>query len=433
MSFAWDLFRHYLLSRRAGSLIRTVAWISISGVAIGVFALVVVISVMSGFDDQIRNRLLAVEPHLVASLATQNSANGSMPVEQILQNADFQKLRSKPDVQTDVFENQDVIIRTVDGNFGGAVARGVEPSTLKYILTATRKEAAAALSSKFETPPIADESTHLAHGEVMIGIDLARSLGIFEGDTVTLIAPEALLLPSGEAPPFERVQVKSLITTNIADIDEKVLYYGRGQSLQTFANSPSRVSGFEVRLPKPDEFSKVKSDLEAHGWKVESWIDRNSSLFYALKMEKFAMGVFLALAGLVASFSIVTVLVLLLTQKRKDIGLLMSLGLSPEKTQSIFIQVGLILSAVGIGTGLVLGVIVSVFLNRFPIPLLPEVYYDATIPATVSPLFILGILFFSAVIAYVSALIPARATTREQPAEALRAAVIASGDGAQPK
>lgn len=433
MSFAWDLFRHYLLSRRAGSLIRTVAWISISGVAIGVMALVVVISVMNGFNDQIRRRLLAVEPHLVM---TRPAANGSpsMSAEDVRLTPDYLRLKADSRVQTDLFENQDVIIRTVDGLYGGAVARGVEAQTLNYILTETRKASAVRppvnSTPMIDPAPVQAASSDLQKGEVMIGIDLARSLGIFEGDTVTLIAPEALLLPPGEAPPFERAVVKSLMTTNIADIDEKVLFYGRGRSLLTFQSSPSRSSGFEVRLPNPSEFQPLKTELEKNGWKVESWVDRNSSLFYALKMEKFAMGVFLALAGLVASFSIVTVLVLLLTQKRKDIGLLMGLGLSPKKTKNLFIQVGLILSAIGIGSGLVLGLGISIILDKFPIPLLPEVYYDATIPATIDPLFVLGILLIASVIAYISAWIPARQTTRESPAEALRGAILSSGDGA---
>jgi lipoprotein-releasing system permease protein len=424
MHFAWDLFRHYLLSRRAGSLIRTVAWISIAGVAIGVFALVVVISVMSGFDDQIRSRLLAVEPHLVVTKPLMGG--GALSSDQLAVAPAFTALRADSKLQTDLFDNQDVIIRTVDGNFGGAVARGIAPSTLKFILSESRKSAGGSFA---QVAPLAPETMELGRGEVMIGIDLARALGIFEGDTITLIAPEALLLPEGEAPPFERVTVKSLVTTNIADIDEKILFYGRGKSLMTFAGSPSRVSGFEVRLPDPEAFAPIKASLESKGFKVESWIDRNSSLFYALKMEKFAMSVFLGLAGLVASFSIVTVLVLLLTQKRKDIGLLMGLGLSPRKTMATFIKVGLILSSIGIGTGLGLGLVVSLLLDKFPIPLLPEVYYDATIPATVSPLFIFGILVVAAIVAFVSAYIPARQATRESPAEALRGAILAAGDG----
>ncbi|MEK7355491.1 MAG: FtsX-like permease family protein, partial [Bdellovibrionota bacterium] len=248
----------------------------------------------------------------------------------------------------------------------------------------------------------------------------ARSLGIFEGDKITLIAPEALLLPPGEAPPFERALVKSLITTNIADIDAKMIYYGQGKSLAAFRLSPSREIGVEVRMPDPEDFSSLKGEIEALGAKSESWVDRNSSLFFALKMEKLAMGVFLSLAALIASFSIVTVLVLLLTQKRKDIGLLMSLGLSPKQTRGLFVRVGLILSMIGIGGGLVLGIVFCLVINSVSIPILPDVYYDATIPATVEPKFVLGILLVASVIAFLSSWFPARATTRETPSSALR-------------
>jgi lipoprotein-releasing system permease protein len=392
-----------------------------AGVAIGVMSLVVVISVMNGFNDQIRRRLLAVEPHLVASMPNTQSA------DEVKASKLYQELKSRPGLQTDLFENQDVIVRTVDGNFGGAIARGVEPDTLAYILRETRTAVSSSRpQTAIDSAPIEDESANLDQGQVLIGIDLARQLGIFEGDTITLIAPEALLLPPGEAPPFERATVKSLLTTNLADIDEKVIFYGRGKSLVSFRNSPSRSSGFEVRLPKPEEFETLKQEIQSKGWTVQSWVDRNSSLFFALKMEKFAMGGFLGLAGLIASFSIVTVLVLLLTQKRKDIGLLMGLGLSPLKTQALFIRVGLILSSIGIGTGLILGVVISLIVNAYPIPLLPEVYYDATIPATVEPVFILAILVVASIIAYLSAWIPARQTTAHTPAEALRGGAMKS-------
>ncbi len=419
MALAWDLFKHYLLSRRAGSLIRTVAWLCMSGVAIGVMSLVIVISVMNGFNDQIRKRLLAVEPHLVASLPSRASA------DEVKASKLYQDLKSRPGVQTDLFENQDVILRTVDGNFGGAIARGVEPETLAYILRETRSVVSANRNqTSIDTAPIAEESTDLEQGQVLMGIDLARQLGIFEGDTITLIAPEALLLPPGEAPPFERATVKGLLTTNIADIDEKVLFYSRGKSLVAFRNSPSRSSGFEIRLPHPESYKPLMTEIQSQGWTVQSWVERNSSLFFALKMEKLAMGSFLALAGLIASFSIVTVLVLLLTQKRKDIGLLMSLGLSPAKTRVLFVQVGLILSSIGIGSGLILGVVVALIVNAYPIPLLPEVYYDATIPATVEPLFILAILVIATFIALFSAWVPARQTTTGSPAEALRGGAL---------
>jgi lipoprotein-releasing system permease protein len=386
-----------------------------AGVSLGVFALVVVISVMNGFNDQIQKRLLAVEPHLVARVA------GVESISALKDHPVYTYLMSNKKAQTEIFENQDVILRTSDGLFGGALAKGIESSALGYILRETQKSQIPNKTT-VETPPISEESTKLGPGEILVGIDLARGLGIFEGDHVTVIPPEALLLPAGEAPPFERVLVKGLLTTNIPDIDSKVVFYGRGQTFLSFRKSPSREAGYEVRLPNPNHYADVKAEIEKRGGKVETWIDRNSSLFYALRLEKMAMGTFLALSALIASFSIVTVLVLLITQKRKDIGLIMSLGLSAHQTRVLFVRVGLILSSVGIGTGLVLGIVACILLDNFPITALPDIYYDATIPAKLDPYFVLGILVVAGVIAFLSAWIPVRNTTHAMPADALRGA-----------
>lgn len=414
----WDLFRHYLLSRRAGALIRTVAWLCMAGVGLGVMSLVVVISVMNGFNDQIRGRLLAVEPHLVVKVPGVERAD-------LLKNHPiYRDLEAMKDVQTEIYEKQDVILRTVDGLFGGAVARGVEPQGLRYILTETRKaQEKNTGGTGVETPPVSDETTHLGPGEVLVGIDLARTLGIFEGDKVTVIPPEALLLPAGEAPPFERVTVKGLLTTNLPDIDSKAVFYGRGVTFQQFRNSASREAGFELRLPDPNHYQALKESLEDKGVNVSTWIERNSALFYALRMEKYAMGSILALSALIASFSIVTVLVLLLTQKRKDIGLLMALGLSPARTRHVFVRLGLYLSMVGIGGGILIGIVICVLVDKYPLPILPDIYYDTTIPATIEPLFIFGILVVACLIAVISAWVPARNHTCELPSEALRSRI----------
>lgn len=112
MRFAWDFFRHYLLSNRAGALIRTVAWLCMTGVGLGVMSLVVVISVMNGFNDSIRKRLLAVEPHLVVRMPKIETVEG------LLQQPLYKQLKARKDTQTEIYENQDVILRTVDGVFG---------------------------------------------------------------------------------------------------------------------------------------------------------------------------------------------------------------------------------------------------------------------------------------------------------------------------
>ncbi len=417
MRFAWEIFRHYLLSRRAGALVRTVAWICIGGVALGVTALVVVTSVMNGFNDQIRKRLLAVEPHLVVRVP------GATTPEQVMASEIFLGARARADHRVEIYENQEVIIRTVEGLFQGALAKGVEPGTLAYIIRQSREIAdlgRARRTSDADSPELVDESLRLGPGEVMIGIDLARVLGIFEGDKIVVIAPEALLLPAGQAPPFERVTVKGFLRTNLQDIDSNMMFFGRAQTFNALRKSPSREVGFEVRLPNPMNAETVKTELIAKGASAQTWIDRNSALFYALKLEKVAMSAILGLAALIASFSIVTVLVLLLMQKRKDIGLLMAVGLSPRATRRLFIRVGLILSSIGIVGGLLVGLSICFVVARYPLPILPNIYYDATIPASIDPRFILGILVVAGLISYFSAYWPARSATMELPSEALR-------------
>lgn len=410
MHFAWDLFRHYLLSRRAGALIRTVAWLCMCGVGLGVLALVVVISVMNGFNESIRKRLLAVEPHLIVKVPKIETVDGLMA------HTFYKQLKSRPEIQTEIFENQDVLFKTVDGTFGGAIAKGIEPQTLGYILREVRRVSGG--KSSPNNPSL--EHQKLLPGEVLLGADLAVANGIFEGDKLTIIPPEALLLPPGEAPRFETVNVKGLVTTNIEDIDAKVIFYGRGNSLLSLRKSASHEVGYELRFPNPDRAIPYKAEFTKRGAFAATWADRNSALFYALKVEKLTIGVFLTLSAIIASFSIVTVLVLLLMQKRKDIGVLMGMGLSPKRTRWLFVRVGLMLSGIGIFGGLVLGVALCLVLERFPLPILPEdIYYDATIPAKVDPRFIGAILIAAIIISFFSAYWPARAVTRETPADAL--------------
>jgi lipoprotein-releasing system permease protein len=414
----WDFFKHYLLSKRAGSVVRTVAWLCIVGVAIGVTSLIVVLSVMNGFNRSIQRRLLAVEPHLVVTIPNIKTA------EQIELTPLYHYLLKQNGVQTEAYESQDILIRTVDGTYGGGVARGVAGDSLNYIMREAEKAELARsgplAASDVPTAPLSAESSHLEAGEAIMGVDLARSLGVFEGDEIVVIAPEGLLLPAGEIPHFERLKIRGLITTNVPEVDGKLIYYGRGKSLLQLRDSSSREVGIELRLPNPEDYSGLKTEIEKRGGQVSTWVERNSSLFYALRLEKICMGTFLGLSALIASFSIVTVLVLLLMQKRQDIGSLMAMGLSARGARFLFLRLGLLLSAGGFGGGLAIGLSICYIIQRYPLSILPNIYYDTTIPARVDPGVILLVSLFSLLIAFFGAWWPAKAHTSLTPAEALR-------------
>ncbi len=417
---AWDLFRHYLLSRRAGSTVRIVAWLCIMGVGIGVMSLVIVLSVMNGFNASIKNRLLAVEPHLVVTFKALHQ------VEEIESGKIFQNLKNDKSLQTESFESQDVIIRTAEGLYGGAVARSVEKEALKHIFDEVHKadnQRKALKNVDDLVTKVTDETINLLEDEIVIGVDLAHSLGIFEGDQIVAISPETLLLPKSEVPKIEKLKVKTTISTNIPEIDSKFIFYARGKSFSHLKYSASKEAGIEIRLPNPDQYQDLKSSLEQQGAMVASWRDRNSTLFYALKMEKLAMGAFLSLSALIASFSIVTVLVLLLTQKRKDIGVLMAMGLSKSDTRKLFLKLGLTLSSIGLFGGLLIGMIVCYLIDKYPLPILPDIYYDSTIPAKIDPVLVVVIIGFATVISILSAWLPTAKYTNLNPADALRSRI----------
>lgn len=397
---------------------RTVAWLCIAGVCVGVSALVIILSVMNGFNGSIKRRMLAVEPHLILQIP------GAKSFSEIDQTEAAQLLKNKKDLRIDPVEIQEVLVRTVEGNYGGAVAKGVDPENLMNIQRESLRADQSRRASDNNQVDLAEpdlESSKLAPGEVIMGIDLARTLGVFEGDQITLIAPEGLLLPPGEIPKFEKLLVKGLISTNVPEIDSQIIFFGRGQSLLNLGQTVSRKLVVEIRLPDAEDFQSLQTELQSKGAKVESWSDRNSSLLYALRLEKTMIGTFLALSAIIASFSMITVLVLLMTQKRRDIGIFMALGFSSNQTRKLFLKLGLLLSSFGFGGGLTLGLAVCLLIKKFPITVPnADIYYDRTIPVNIDPMLIAGVVTISALIALFGAWWPSKTYTQVMPSEALR-------------
>jgi lipoprotein-releasing system permease protein len=393
---SWIIFKNYLLSRRSGALVRIIAWHCILGIGMGVAALIIVLSVMNGFNQTIRNRMLSVDPHLVV-------AAPKLPSE--AEEAAYAKMVRKiaPVDEIDRFESQDIIIRSMEGMFNGAIAKGYEAETLRSLLKRV-------WHGNGEVP-------ELKRNEIILGMDLARSLGIFEGDEVILVPPETLLLPKGEIPHFKKFKVRSLVSTNMTDVDSKVLFYNFGSAMP---KSLSVENGYEVRFKDPYQAETVKKEIAAKGFKSQTWMDRDTSLFFALKMESFAMSLFLSFAVLITSFSIVIVMVLLMNQKRQDIGLMMAMGLSFQKTRRMFVRVGLLLSFFGILGGITIGTLICLGLEWYPLNLLPDFYTDSTLPAHLTPSIFYFVLGASSLVAVLGSILPVWRYVLRNPAESLR-------------
>ncbi len=405
---AWIIFKNYLLSRRSGALVRIIAWHCILGIAMGVAALIIVLSIMNGFNLTIRRKMLSVEPHLAISQKSRPEPEKSDKLKLIVESMSREGVAG-----INRFETQDLILRSPEGLFSGAVAKGYDSQTIRDLLLRIWE------SSGRKTPEPQLESAELGEDELILGYDLARSLGIFAGDEVVLVPPETLLLPKGEIPKLKKFHVKSLISTQTPEIDSKLVFYNIDLYPKRL-RSRSADTGFEIRLNNPYEADRIKKSLREKEIEAQTWGERDTSLFFALKMESMAMTLFLSLAVLITSFSIVIVMVLLMSQKRQDIGLLMAMGLSLRQVRLTFLKVGLLLSFFGILGGVIFGTVVTVAMDQYQFELLPDIYTDSTLPAKLSANILLFVLTSSTIIAVLGSWLPVWRYVIDTPAQLLR-------------
>lgn len=397
-------------------MIRRISWLTWGGLTISVAALILVLSVMRALNHRIEERTLAADPHLWVQVP--GASVRALETHPVLEKIKaYQGWRVYPE------ETQDAILRTQDGRFQGGVARGLTEEGLHDLIQGVEQ-----MASKQNSPtalvrqrnPLPDESS-LGPGEIILGVDLAHSLGAYEGDSLMVIPPESLLLPAGESPKFEKVRVKRILTTNIADVDAKNLFYVRSKTMNALRDSPSRQQAFVVWTDNSKKVDVYKAELEKlEGVRVQTWKERNSALFFALKIEKFVIGLFLSIAALVAGFSLLSVMGLLLSQKRKEMGLLQAMGLGPLAMRRLLVGIGVSLGAMGLLSGGLIGAGLSLYLEYFPLRVLPDIYYDAEIPASTDWFLIFSTLTIGLILSYLGAWNVGGGIYRQSPSELLR-------------
>ncbi len=365
-------------------------------------AFFVILFVMNGMNLNIKKRIMALEPHLVTTHLPKDDQNVQLAM---------------PDQVLVPYQSFDLILRTIDGQFRGSQAVGYNGRGLNIWSDRLRSLKSKDGRSQYEREY---NELNLGENEVALGIDLARSLGLLEGDEVTLIPPETLLLSSLETPLFQKVTVKRILATDLFDLDAKLILFNSDVSLDLFSKTLSRKRGFHIWFKSVTDADAVKETLLKKSITAETWQEKNSDLFFALLMEKTMIGIFLGLAGLIASSSILTVLALLMSQKKRDIAIIKTLGLSQKKTLWLFTQMGLWVSGAALALGAVLGLAISFYLQFYPVNILPNIYYDSSIPALVDFRFVFGVLFVAALLAFLGSYIPARTTLKIQPALLLR-------------
>ena len=359
----WEFFRRFLFRSRSGSLIHRMSWLSIVGIAFTVSLLVLVSSVMNALNDNVRDRNLALEPHWLVTGA---------------ENPDYEKEFKARGYRFSRIEFQDVIFRTSEARFKGAEGRGLSSESLQDL-----NRGLEVLHRKSQGPQTF-EPVSFEVQEIWLGADLADALGVISGDEISAMSPESLLGSSSEVPQLDRVRVRGRLRTGVSEIDGAGFFYDAKRSFRRLRNPSAIKQRYQVWVQDADRADSLKEEFikKFPLAQVQTWRERHSAIFFALKLEKIMISVFLSLAVLIASLSFLSVLSLLVSERQKEMGILQTLGFSRKKVRVLFFQIGMTLAALGLVSGLLAGAGLSYWIELHPITgVLPPIYYDTSIPA----------------------------------------------------
>ncbi len=403
--------RRYLSSRRGRGFLSLITWIAIGGVAVGVMALIVVISVMSGLQRDLREKILGANAHgMVLELG--------QAVRMESWEAVRRRVAEDPDVVAAApFIYTEVGLNVPGGSYSeGAVLRGMSGDSVGLSVTEIDDHLVAG------TMPFGE--TESGRPGIVLGASLADRLGLFPGRQVTVVSFQgAELTPTGIQPQMRLYEVTGLFETGLYQYDTKFAYVELS-SAQSLLRMGDAVTGVEFNVRDPWRSGEVADRLEAElgfPYRVEDWQRQNASLFSALKLEKFAMGVILLLIVLVASFNIVSTLIMVVTDKVREIGILRTMGLTARDITRVFMLQGVVIGLVGTALGSALGLLLASLLQRYQFITLPgDVYFVDKLPVELNPLDILIIVVASLAIAFLATLYPSKRAADYTPVEAIR-------------
>jgi lipoprotein-releasing system permease protein len=402
-----------LASRKRGRLLSLITWIALGGVMVGVTALIVVIGVMAGMQHDLREKILGSTPHvLVLEQGTALRMNSWQDV--------LDTVLSVPEVVTaSPFVLSQVTIRRQGQDYAQAAdLYGVSAEDLPGSVTAMEEQIRAGIHS-LRTPP-----SGLA--PILMGSGLAGRLQVLSGDTLVVVSMEHLRpdLFGGLTPTLRMFEVTGTFTTGMYDYDTKNLYTTMAAAQDLLGLTPDVASGIGVRTADADRAGPVGEELQRRlgfPYFVESWITTNNALFSALKLEKLVMGLILFLIVLVAALNIVSTLVMVVSDRTREIGILMAMGMTRNAILRVWVLQGIWIGLIGTGLGTLFGVLVCWLLATYEIiKIPPDVYFVDHLPIRLEVADVLLIVVASMAVALAATIYPSLQAARLQPVEAIR-------------
>ena len=383
-----------------------------AGIALGVTSLIVVLSVMNGFQKEIRARILGITPHLQVSSDTGQIIDWQPVLDTV---------SKSPDVSAAAPYISGQGMLSLNDSVQGVMVRGILPEAENRLTGLAGKMKGGGSLSSLRPDEFA----------IVLGTDLARALGAHLGDKILLITPQGQVTPAGMLPRLKQFKVTGIFEIGMAPYDNALALINLSDAQKLFRMG-SAVSGISAHLRDLDSAPLVAAKIEKglpRDVSVNDWTRQNANYFRAVAMEKKMMFIILSLIVAVAAFNIVSTLVMTVTDKQADIAILRTLGASPMSIMKIFIVQGVVIGLVGTLLGVGGGVAIALNIDTI-VPfiethlgiqfLAKDVYYISELPSDLHQADVVTVAYFSFLISLLATLYPSWRASRTQPAEALR-------------
>lgn len=402
MRFELFVARRYLLKGKKTSFISVSSLVSVIGIAIGVAALIIALTLITGFQGDIRKKILSSTAHIMINNILGEEMTGYEQVTAMI------KERFKEITSITPIVSGTVLVKGRGKNASGAMLWGMDLNSLGDKEWLKKPERGRLPVNK---------------NELIIGSEVAARVNLFVGSSCKILTPQPVLAPSGILPRIKKFHISGVFDSGLYEIDNTTIITNL-KTAQKLFKMENRISFIQIYLD--DAFAseslaaKMRNILPVH-LQVITWKDLNASLYSALKLEKTILFLALTLIIIVAALNIISGLVLLVIQKIKDIGILLSCGATPKMIQRIFFIQGGVIGIAGTGLGVIFGVLFCTLANKFELIKVPaEIYQMSHVPFDINLFDLLAVVCVSLLISFSATLIPSRKAASVNVVEALK-------------
>ena len=405
MPFELQIALRYLLAKRRQVFISVISLVSTVGVTVGVMALVISLALMTGLQQELRDRILGSSAHVYVWKPAGIDDYG----------AEVVKLRALPGVVGGAPAALGKALITSARGDSFITVKGIDPALEPTVTDIGRAITSGSIAGL--TPASPDEFPG-----ILIGKDLAKAIGVELGDLVTLVTPQGTLTPMGVMPRQRRFKVTGLFQLGLFEFDQSYGFVSLETAMRLIGTD--RVDHVELKVADIYDAPRIADDIVTrlgNDYVTQDWADMNRSLYSALLLEKIAMGIGIGLIVMVAALNIVASLILLVMEKTRDIAILKTMGASSRSITTIFLLQGLIIGVLGTLAGAGAGTLLSWLLDRYRVITIPsDVYQVSYLPFKLLPWDLAVVVVSAIVVCFVATLYPSRQAARLDPAQALR-------------